>query len=78
MQKSMRPEPLKHSFRMGGVIKIKISPVLENMPEMLPKRLPKWSQNRYKCVSGRLQKNTPKLDASNNATSSKTPPKMDP
>ena len=54
------------------------TPIPENTPEMLLKRLPKRSRNPYKCVSGRLQKNTPKLDASNNATSSKTPPKMDP
>ena len=69
---------LNHSFCMGGVIKINMWPIPENTSKMLPKRLPKRSQNPYKCVSGRLQKNTPKLDASNRATCSKTPPKMDP
>jgi hypothetical protein len=37
----MRPEPLKHSFRIGGVMKIKISLVPENIPKMLTERLPK-------------------------------------
>jgi len=78
VEKRVHPGALNHSFRMGGVIEIKISPVLENIPKMLPKRLPKRSRNHYKCVSGRLPKNTPKLDASNNALCSKTPPKMDP
>ena len=63
---------------MGGVIKINMLPIPENTSKMLPKRLPKRSRNPYKCVSGRLQKNTPKLDASNRATCSETPPKMDP
>ena len=48
VQKNMRPEPLKHSFRIGGVMQIKISFVPENRPKMLPKRLPKRSRNRYK------------------------------
>ena len=63
VQKSMRPEPLKHSFRIGGVMKINISLLPANIPKMLTKRLPKWSRNRYKCVYGRLRKNTPKVDA---------------
>ena len=48
VEKRVHPGALNHSFRMGGVIKIKISPVLENIPKMLPKRLPKRSRNRYK------------------------------
>ena len=78
VKKRVHPGALNHSFRIRGAMKIKISPVLENIPKMLPKRLPKRSRNLYKWVSGRLPKNTPKLDASNNALCSKTPPKMDP
>ena len=63
VQKSMRPEPLEHSFRIRWVMKINISLLPANIPKMLTKRLPKWSRNRYKCVSGRLRKNTPKEDA---------------
>ena len=78
VKKRVCPEALNHSFWIRRVMKIKISPVPENIPKMLSKRLPKRSQNRYKCVSGRLQKNTQKLDASNNATSSKKPSKWNP
>ena len=74
----MCPVPLNHCFRMGRVIKIKISPVPENLSKMLPKRLPKRSSNRHKRVSGRLSKNTSKRNASNKATCYKAPPKMDP
>ena len=63
VEKRVCPVPLNHSFRMGGVIKIKISHVPGNLTEMLPKRLPKRTQNHHKCVSRRLQKNTLKLDA---------------
>ena len=45
VQKRMRPEPLKHSFRIGGVMTIKISLLPENIPEMLTQRLHKWSWN---------------------------------
>ena len=48
VEKRVHPGALNHSFRIGGVIKIKISPVLENIPKMLPERLPKRSRNRYK------------------------------
>ena len=63
---------------MGWVLKSSIPPVLENMSKTLPKDF----QNEAKIVSSAclnaFKKNTPKLDASNNATSLKTPSKRDP
>ena len=50
------PGGYKSCYCIGVVIKIQISPVPENIPKMLLKKLPERSLNRYKCVSGRLQK----------------------
>ena len=69
VEETVHPGALNHSFRIRRVIKISMLPIPENTPEMLPKRLQERSRNPYKCVSARLQQNTPKPDASNNATS---------
>ena len=62
VQKNSCPEPIKHSFRMGGVMEIMFSLVPRNIPKMSLESFQKLTQNPYKRVSGVFRKNNLKKD----------------